>query len=214
MRSQIPVEQLGLALLRCLWSCIRCIYWQGRFSYVPQHQSVRVGVQPCGRAVSCRLHQAFACYRNNITSWTMWAHRGLLLRFSTSLKRLFLSFKVIFWKKKKIEYIYILYLFSSQRHVKTPHADKWVPMELKATSLLIALTLAWISGTTSQPSTFTTAKNKRKKSGKKRIHTLKGSNESMQSRLWVFGQLYSFSFFRLWASVHSVWNDINGNTDS
>lgn len=144
VQSQIPAELLGLALLRCLCPRIQCNYRQGRFSYVPQHQSVRVGAQPCGRAVSYRLHPAFACYRNNITSWTIRAHIGLLLPFSTSVTHLFLTSIVMFWKKKYI-YIY-LYIFSSQRHVKTPHADKRVPIELKATSRLIPLTLARVCG--------------------------------------------------------------------
>ena len=103
VQSQIPAELLGLALLHCLRSCN---YRQGRLSYVPQHQSVRVGAQPCGRAVSYRLHPAFACYRNNITSWTIRAHIGLLLPFSTSVTHLFRTSIVMFWKEKKI-HIYI-----------------------------------------------------------------------------------------------------------
>lgn len=84
-----PVLLLSFFLF-LLHLCIQSIYRQGRFSYVPQHQSVRSGVQPCYRDVSYSLHQAFACYRNNITSWIIPTHVGLLLPFSTSMRHLFL----------------------------------------------------------------------------------------------------------------------------
>lgn len=143
-------SNFGLALLHCFLVILRPIHLSTRQIQLRASASKRESgstVQPCGRAVSYRLHQAFACYRNNITSWTIWAHIGLLLPFSTSVRHLK---KVMFWKKKK------RYILSSQRHVKTMHADKRVPIELKATSLRIPLTLAksmWISGVSLHPST-------------------------------------------------------------
>lgn len=87
---------------------------------------------PCSsssRAVSYRLHQAFACYRNSITSWTTQALIGLLIpcNFFYILELSNIS------SLKKI-HIYIN-IYSHQRHVKTKHVEKWVPIELKATSL-------------------------------------------------------------------------------
>lgn len=111
-------------------------------------------------------HRAFACYTNDITSWTVQARTGLLLPFSTSSRHLFFTSTGMFGKKSNI------YIFSSQRHVKTSHADKRVPIELKATALLIPLTLAWASlweflVWRHVPSTFTTAKKKKKRKEKR-----------------------------------------------
>lgn len=57
--------------------------------------------------------------------------------------------------------------------LKTTHADKRVPIELKATSLLIPLTLACEFLVQHH---IPRLQKKKKRSGLKRLHTLKGTN--------------------------------------
>lgn len=129
----------GWLWLRCLWSCIQRIYRQGRFSYVPQHQSGRVGVQALQQGCILKATSSFRMLQkqHNLTNRASSQRAFTTFFYITETSAPDIDSDVV--KKRKFDIYCIL---SSQRHVITPHADKRVPIELKATSLLIPLTLA------------------------------------------------------------------------
>lgn len=175
----------GWLWLRCLWSCIQRIYRQGRFSYVPQHQSGRVGVQALQQGCILKATSSFRMLQkqHNLTNRASSQRAFTTFFYITETSAPDIDSDVV--KKRKLDIYCIL---SSQRHVITPHADKRVPIELKATSLLIPLTLAqaglWEFLVWHHiPSTFTTAKKREEKKWKKRIYALKGTNKSIYN-MW------------------------------